>query len=381
MQRLAPLFLFNVIFGAMEFLLPIKFSEAHASIAMTAVLFSVISVCSIVLDIPSGKLSDRIGRERLIAYSMVMVVGASLILYFSDSLVTFFIAAALFGISYGLNWSPLLALIGDGSDETRGAAFGRFVRILSLGEGIAPLIVAAIIIYFRTNASFLLVAGIAVLCLILILREPRKTPEVPAEADVHFSYRNTLRLFRESLPMNLFLVIMGFFVAFFWESVWFTQPLIGFYENTVLDSAIIVAAFAIPSILFSDILGKAIDRFGEKRVFLSSATLSVISFLAFYLSVSLVAKVTAVFFAAIGVLGIWLVMDVLTARLHAPAERGEFFGILETVRDIAYLVSPLFIAFTYKFIGLDGIFAVNAGAALLLLAWGFLVFRNNRARS
>ncbi len=360
----------------MEFLLPVKFSEAGVSVGLTAVLFSLVSLCSGLLDIPSGKLSDRIGRERLIAYSMVLAALAAVALYFSNNVFVFFAAAVLFGASYGLNWSPLLALIGDDAEKDgHGTAFGRFFRIVAIGEGLAPIGVAFLIAYLSLDAPFLAVAGVAILCLFLIYGAARKPATRAEEHARPFSYRDTLRLFRRSLPLNLFLVATAFFVAFFWESVWFTQPLVGFYENSFMDSALIIAAFSVPSILFSDVLGKFIDRFGERRVFTLSSLLSVASFLAFYLSTALPMKVISIFVAAIGVLGIWLVMDVLTSRLHAPQERGEFFGILETVRDIAYFASPLFIALTYRFIGLEGVFAVNAVAALALLCVSFFALR------
>jgi|GEM_PF-3653553 len=369
MHRFVPLFLLNVIVGTMEFLLPLKFSAAHVSVLMTAVLFSTSSVFSLLLDIPSGKLSDRVGRNRLIGCFMLMVTAAALLFYFSSTVPVFFIAIILLGTSYGLCWSPLLALIGDGSEQD-GGGFARYFRIAAIGEGIAPLIVAALLVRFDVNAPFLMVILLAAICLIFVMLEKQRAlPKHAAETN-SLSYASTLKLLKSALPLNLFLIATGFFVAFFWESVWFSQPLVGFYGDSVMDSALIVAAFALPSFLFSDLLGVFVRRYKERRVYLISAALAVLSFLGFYLSPGLGMKLGFIFIAAIGVQGIWLVMDVLAAKLH-DGQRGEFFGLIETVRDIAYFASPLFIALTYSAIGLNGVFTVDAAAALILLAWGY----------
>ena len=327
------------------------------------------------LDIPSGALSDRIGRERLIAYSMGLAAAAALMLWLFNSLATFLAAAALFGASYGLNWSPLLALIGDGSAQSgRGKAFGRYVRIVALGEGVAPVMVALVVSTYGTRIPFVLVAALSVVCFGLLWNTNQKAAPKRKTNAVH-SFRVALNLLCSSVALNLFLVASAFFVAFFWESVWFTEPILGFYSDSVTASALVVATFSVPILLFSDLTGFTIDRIGERRVFLGSAAVAVVSFGVFYASRGFAAQIASVFAASVGVLGIWLVLDVLTARLHAPHERGVFFGLLETVRDVAYLVSPLFVAATYPIIGLDGVFGVDAAAALLLFVWGAWIFK------
>lgn len=369
-----PVLLFSVIWGAVEFLVPIRYSEADISVRMVSILFAITSGLSLFLDIPAGKISDRIGRERLITYSMLIAVVALLILYFFSSFVAFFIAAVLVGIAYGLNWSPLLAFVGDRAGEhDQGSVFGSFTSLDALGEVIAPLVLAFIVFYTSTVFPFFALAIAALLCALIFTRliKPRdKNNQRGITLTQTFSYKSSLRLITKSTSSSLFIFLLGFFVAFFWQSVWFTQPLIGFYENSLMDSAIIVAVFSLPAIIFSKILGKTIDRIGEKRVFFYSISAAVVSFILFYMSSDLISKAAFIFIASIGVIGIRLVMNVLVVKTNTKEERGEFFGILETVRDASFVITPLFIGFTYKAIGLDGIFIVNSVFGLLLLIFG-----------
>lgn len=375
MTYLLPLFVLNFILGAVEFFLPIRLSDAGVSITLVAVVFSVSSFCSVVLDIPAGKLSDRVGRRRMIQISLVINCTAALLLFFSSEVWVLAAAGVLFGIGYGLNWSPMLALVGDTSDESnRGAVFGRFFSISALGEALAPLTLVFLALHFGSGSPFLVISIVAFVCIFLFSARQR-AGGVPEHAASVLNYASSIRLFTSGLSVNIFLVATGFFVAFFWQSVWFSQPLIGFYENSILDTALIVAAFSLPTVLLSGVVGRLIDVAGERAVFLVGSVAAVFSFLGFYFATHLALQVVFIFVAAVGVLGVWLVMDVLTTRLHAPEERGEFFGILETVRDISYMFTPLFIALMYPVIGLDGVFLVNAVLAGLLLAYGFFVFR------
>ncbi len=378
MSYTLPILLFSIIWGAVEFLVPVKYSEANIGILGISFLFFIASFISLIMDIPAGKFSDKIGRERLIVYSMIISTISLVILYIFTSFAMFLFASILIGIAYGLNWSPLLAFVGDkATKKNRGAVFGDFFTLSALGEAVAPLLIVVIVFYSNLSLPFLILAIASLFCMFAFMRliKRKKINAKKLLDGEHFSYKNTFKLIKKSLSVNLFLLSLGFFVAFFWESVWFTQPLIGFYESSLLDSALIIATFSLPTLLFSKPLGKLIDLFGEKKIFLYSAFAIIISFILFYLSINLIFKIIFIFIAAIGVSGVWLVMDVLTTKLHKKSERGEFFGILETIRDASYAITPLFIGFSYKLIGLNGIFVVNSAIAFLLFIFGIFIFR------
>ncbi len=375
-----PILLFSMIWGAIEFLLPIYLSQAEMSVTFISILFAIISILSIILDIPIGKLSDIIGRKKLILYSMIVSAIALIILYKFSSIYAYILSAILIGIAYGLNWSPLLAFVGDKTKEyNRGRIFGTYFSLESFGEAISPLVLVLIIYFTNLRFPFLVLALLALVSVLMFSRineTVKKRLYYVKKIYQYFSFKSCLSLIKKSTHLNLFILTSGFFTAFFWQSVWFSQPLIGFYEDSILNSALIVAAFSLPTILLSKFLGCLIDKVESKIFYLYSIFSVIISFLLFYLISSIVAKIIFIFFAAIGVLGIKLTINVLVVRLFKSEHRGEFFGIIETIKDIAYAITPLFIGFSYKLIGLDGIFIANSTFALLLFTFGFKILKN-----
>ncbi len=372
-----PIFLFSIIWSAEEFFISTRYTEAGISVQTIGLLFAFSSIISLVLDIPAGKLSDRIGREKLITYSMLLVALAMLLLFLSSSFIWFVVSTGLIGLAYGLNWSPLMAYVGDmAKKNNRGSTFADFFTLTAIGEALAPILTVVMVMMTNNRFPFLIFAIVAVLCCLMYANmKPEGRSSIPKTHPTRgLSYKSSWKILRRLGPHSIFLLLMGFFVSFFWESVWFSQPLVGVYENSLMDAALIVAAFALPTIIFSKPLGKLIDHIGEHRVFFYSLIFVILCFVIFYLSPNLPLKLISIFLASTGVVGVWLVLDVLSVKVNKKEERGEFFGILETVRDSSYAIAPLFIGFSYKFIGLNGVFLVNSAIASLLLIFGIWIF-------
>lgn len=380
-----PIFVFSFIWGGIEFILPIKYSDAHISVELCSILYAVGSITSLILDLPAGKLSDLIGREKLLSYSMLIALLAFIILILYSNFNYFLISTILIGIAYGLNWSPLMAFISDKSNpDNQGRTFGGFLSLDGLGEAVAPIIIAIFIINVNNEMSLLFLTFASLICALIFFKQSRISNKISKKTntlDNFLSFKSSLTLFKKSPFKNIFLFSIGFFVAFFWQSIWFTQPLIGFYENTIIDSALIIAAFSIPSIVFSPLLGKLIDSYKVERVFFISIVMCIFFLQFFYYSTATIYKVISIFIASIGILGIKLVMNVMVVKMYNKKNRGEFFGILETVRDLSFTITPIFIAIFYKYIGLDGIYIVNSLVAILILLISIYQFKSERIRN
>ena len=110
-------------------------------------------------------------------------------------------------------------------------------------------------------------------------------------------------------------------------------------------------------------------------MFIFAILITIVSFLGFYSANILPMKIAFIFAAAAGVCGVRLVLNVVAARIHKKGDRGEFFGIIETVKDGSYALAPIIIGTSYAFIGLNGIFLVNVGLAILLFFFGLKIFQ------
>ncbi|MGV8019134.1 MAG: MFS transporter [Ignavibacteria bacterium] len=370
--------LFSIIWGALEFILPIRLSEAKLSIETCSLLLAISSGVSILLNIPAGKLSDKIGREKLIILSMIVISVAFLILSLFETLSSFIVSIVLIGIAYGLNWSPFLAYVGDRvNHDNPGKIFGGFTSIDAIGESIAPLIISSAIIFSNLNYISIYLAFTSLLCAIIF--QVFKNNQTHSKNDkVHFkkilSFKTSMELIIRTSPSSILLLFIGLFSALFWQSVWFSQPLIGYYENSLFDSAIIICISSLPAIILSPLIGKLIDEFNVKKIFYCSIVLAMISLLSFYFNEHLIYKIGLILIASTGVLGTKLVSNVLVVKLK-PQEKGELFGIIEVIRDFGFIITPIIIGYTYKIIGLSGIYLIDSFIAFLLLATGIYTFK------
>lgn len=124
---------------------------------------------------PAGKLSDRIPRHRLLALGMMVLVLSCCALAIADNYVYLFAGIGLWGLHMGLTQGILASMVADTTDETyRGTAFGVFNLVSGLGllfaSGIAGLLWESI----DPAASFLFAASIALLSVIIIMRQGEK---------------------------------------------------------------------------------------------------------------------------------------------------------------------------------------------------------------
>ena len=125
---------------------------------------------------PFGKLSDRMGHERLLALGLVVLVVSDLVLATAAGWPALLLGVALWGVHMGMTQGLLAAMVADTAPaDLRGTAYG-FFNLLS---GLAMLVssVVAGLLWDRLGAAstFYAGAGFAALTLVAmrVLRRPR----------------------------------------------------------------------------------------------------------------------------------------------------------------------------------------------------------------
>lgn len=152
-----------------------RFSEAFlilraSSVGVSAPLIPLVLVgmnlVYAVSSYPAGALSDRVGRPRLLAAGLTVLVAADLVLAFSDGIAGLAIGVALWGIHMGLTQGVLAALIAEAVPaELRGTAFGMFNLVTGLALLLASVLAGALWQSSGPQATFLAGALFAVLAL------------------------------------------------------------------------------------------------------------------------------------------------------------------------------------------------------------------------
>lgn len=126
---------------------------------------------------PVGKLSDRIGRERLLSAGMLLLVLADLALAWSATVGPVLLGVALWGLHMGFSQGILATLVADTTPaELKGTAFGLF----NLVSGVALLLASGIAgwLWQTYDAATTFHAGalFSVAALVLLLGRGAKRP-------------------------------------------------------------------------------------------------------------------------------------------------------------------------------------------------------------
>ena len=121
---------------------------------------------------PFGKLSDRMSHKKLLAWGLIVLIAADLVLATNDHWTTVLVGVALWGVHMGMTQGLLATMVADTAPaDLRGTAFGLF----NLVSGVALLIASTVagLLWDQLGASFTFYAG-AGFCVIALMALVRK---------------------------------------------------------------------------------------------------------------------------------------------------------------------------------------------------------------
>lgn len=150
-----------------EAFLILKAQAVGLPIFLVPLVLVLMNIVYALTSYPIGVLSDRVGRLNLLAFGLVVLIAADLVLGFAAGIVGVACGVALWGLHMGCTQGVVSALIADTAPaELRGTAFG-VVNLL----GGAMLLVASILaglLWDRAGAqaTFLAGAGFAAVALV-----------------------------------------------------------------------------------------------------------------------------------------------------------------------------------------------------------------------
>jgi MFS transporter, DHA1 family, multidrug resistance protein len=164
-------------YGAFLGFLPIYAGKVGLNTAQIAIVLAAVLAFAIVAKPISGTVSDRIGRIPVIVIGLLLCAAALPLIFRSESLTAFLLAAPLLGLGVGAVTPVTNALTADvASARGLGAAMGVFGTILDIGEAAGPMIAGVLIGGWGYAATFDVLAGMTVLValgLIVLVRDPK----------------------------------------------------------------------------------------------------------------------------------------------------------------------------------------------------------------
>lgn len=186
-RRMSVAFWLVVAFGSVLTLA--RFSEAFLilraqnvgmPIVLVPLVLVVMNVVYALTAYPVGVLSDRLGRNGMMAVGMLVLIASDLALALADNLTLVLVGVGLWGLHMGLTQGVLAALVADTAPaELRGTGFGLFNFAAGLATFAASVLAGALWDRFGPATTFLAGAtftAVAFCGFVLILLYFRRSP-------------------------------------------------------------------------------------------------------------------------------------------------------------------------------------------------------------
>ncbi len=325
-------------------LIPIYAKQIGATGVIIGFSVAAYWISRIVMEIPSGFVSQRFGYYRSMAVGLGLnVVGTALSAYAVNP-IQFVLARALMGIGAPLFFAVATTFVLNLFDaERRGGAMGIFQGIEFAGTIVGSTFSGYVVSVFDFRLSFLFSAGLILIALILVVVPPHVRSEsvrMTASSSLSLSamrevFWNRRLLIVSSATFAEFImstgVLMTVFPLYASEGLGFSLTSIGLLMGS-RSVGFVVAMFS---------MGAISDRVGRKPVLLFGvgATAVLIAVLNFVSSFA--GLVAAFFLLGITTGAIWIVCPVLAAEAVEPHQRGAAIGTYRTFFDLGSILGPI----------------------------------------
>jgi MFS family permease len=177
LRRLSPAYWFVVVLGAVftltrfsEAFLVLRAQELGLPTAWIPLVLVVMALFYTLSAYPAGWLSDRVSRIGLLGFSLVLLIGADLVLAQATAKLALLAGVGLWGLHMGFSQGLLATLVADRSPvELKGTAFGVFNLVSGVAMLLASVIAGWLWQYHGSMATFTIGAALAGLALLMLV--------------------------------------------------------------------------------------------------------------------------------------------------------------------------------------------------------------------
>lgn len=354
--------------------LPLLAAHLGADAAGVGLVASVSAFTGVLLSLPAGVLSDRLGRRRLLLLAALVFASAPFLYLLVDSLAGLILVRLYHGLATAVFVPVAMALVADLYPAQRGEKMGWFSTATLLGRFLAPLAGGALLSLWAASptAGFRAVylvcglAGVTVLLLAAPLPRPDPRQAVTRQPlQLRLALRELLarpRLLATCLAEAGVLFAYGVFEVFL-PLHGIGQGLAAWQVGACLSSQIITLALTKP------VLGRFSDRHGRPPQIVAGCLLGAVGIALFPWQTAFwpLLLLSVVFGLSLSV--VTSASGAYVADLSRQEGRGAAMGLLGTIMDLGHTSGPLLGGLTGAGLGLGAPFwlagLVIASAALV----------------
>src|SRR5437899_4200801 len=336
------------------------------------------TITGVFFKLPSGALSDVLGRKRMMMLGAVFFAVPPFLYPFVNDPWSLLALRFVHGFATAI-FSPVAsAYVASLAETGRGARLGWFSSANDIGATGGPLI-GGFVLYFTASYSltYLLVGALGVLTLLVVLL----LPDVDRPAREGKAFQARAADFRQGVA-EVFRT-PPIFVAAGIEAVMYLGygAFLGFlpiYAKNVglndAEIAIVLGAQLILAMVAKPITGRVSDRVGRIPVIVIGLLVCAAALPLIFRSESLTAFVLLAPLLGLGVGAVTPVTNALIADLASTRRLGAAMGVFGTIWDIGEAAGPMIAGFLIGGFGYAATFdvfaAVTAAAAIGLIVLG-----------
>lgn len=158
-----------------EAFLVLRAQQGGLAMALVPLIMVAMNLVYAASAYPFGKLSDQMPRRTLLAWGLVVLIVADLVLAASNHWTVVLVGVALWGIHMGLTQGLLAAMVADTAPaDLRGTAFGFFNLVSGVAMLIASVLAGLLWDWLGAAATFYGGAALCGLAMLVLLSRPLK---------------------------------------------------------------------------------------------------------------------------------------------------------------------------------------------------------------
>ena len=184
LARLSPAYWWVVGVGAVftlarfsEAFLVLRAQQGGLALAWTPVVLIGMNIIYAACAYPFGKLADTLSHTKLLAWGLLLLIGADALLAYSNSGLFFWAGVALWGLHMAMTQGLLAAMVADTAPaDLRGTAYGFFNLLSGVALLLASGLAGGLWQFFGASFTFMAGIGFAAVALVLLALQPRGLP-------------------------------------------------------------------------------------------------------------------------------------------------------------------------------------------------------------
>lgn len=369
----------------LTFLTHLGFAGSRVVVALFAVdqgatpfivgtVVSLYAALPIVLALPAGRMTDRLGYKIPLLFGTCGIGVALLTAYIWPSLTTLYFTASLLGISFMTYQIATQTLIGAMSEPSRRAHNFNLISLAFASANLTgPLLAGILIDQIGNTRTFLMLAMPLIPAIIIASQGSRWIPNVHAKSGQPAG--GSLDLLRIRPLRNA--MIASAIVSSAWDLYQFFLPIYGRAHGlSATEIGFVLSAFGISIILLRIVLPLGLRRASPAQLLTYAMFVACIAYCLFPLFHTVWTLAIASFILGIGCGCGQPLSLTLVYNASPPGRTGEAAGMRITANQVMHFAVPLLFGALGSVAGMTAVFLTNAG----FLALGGVISQRNHAR-